>query len=369
VAREKAARPPLYATVAVKGQGEQALPTEEREGQGGLARLKAGSAREGKPSLKFSKRSIVPNQPPRVSVIIPCYNQARFLPEAVASVVAQSSADWEILIVDDGSPDDTAAVAERLIAAYPERRITLLRQPNSGPGASRNTAIRRAQGLYILPLDADDTIAPTMLAETAAILDARPEVGFVYTDVRRFGEEATTLHTVPYSLDALRFDCLMMPETLFRRAAWAQTDGFNEAIAFRYEDWDFWLRLAHAGWQGYHLARPLVGYRRVATGSRLSAGRRNDLELRAQLVLNHAALYEPGFVTWARVVLSPAWSREGQLRSWPHWLLANAGYCVLIARHRPAMLPKALLRPLFWRISVRRQGRLRGILRCLRIAG
>jgi glycosyltransferase involved in cell wall biosynthesis len=302
-------------------------------------------------------------------VVIPCYNQARFLPEAVASVVAQSVTDWEILIVDDGSPDDTAAVAERLIAEYPERHITLLRQPNSGPGASRNAAIRRAQGAYILPLDADDTIAPTMLAETIAILDARPEVGFVYTDVRRFGEETTVLHTVPYSLDALRFDCLMMPETLFRRAAWAQTTGFNETLTFRYEDWDFWLRLARAGWQGHYLARPLVGYRRVASGSRLSAGRRNDLELRAQLVLNHAVLYETGFVTWARIVLSPAWSHGGTLRSWPHWLLAYAGYCALIARHRPPMLPKALLRPVFWRIPVRRQGRLRGLLRQLRLAG
>lgn len=302
---------------------------------------------------------------PRVSVVIPCYNQARFLPEAVASIVAQSMTDWEILIVDDGSPDDTAAVAERLIAAHPGRRITLIRQTNSGPGASRNAAIRQALGTYVLPLDADDTVAPTLLAEAAAVLDARPEVGFVYADVQRFGEEHTVLRTMPYSLERLRFDCLMMPETLFRRAAWAHVGGFNETPAFRYEDWDFWLRLAAAGWQGHHIARPLVRYRRIASGSRLSAGRRNDLELRAQIMRNHAALYEPAFASWAARVLSPAWSRDGQLRSRAHWLAAQAWYCALIARYQPRMLPKALLRPIFWRIPVQRQGRLRGVIRRL----
>lgn len=305
------------------------------------------------------------NTAPRVSVVIPCYNQARFLPEAVASVVAQTMADWEILIVDDGSPDDTAAVAERLIAAHPGRRITLIRQPNSGPGASRNAAIRRARGAYILPLDADDTVAPTLLAEMTAVLDAHPEVGFVYADVQRFGEERTVLRTRPYSLDRLRFDCLMMPETLFRRVAWAQVGGFNAAPAFRYEDWDFWLRLAAAGWQGHHIARPLVGYRRVASGSRLSAGRRNDLELRAQLVRSHRRLYEPALVTWAEQIGSPAWSRDWQLRSQAHWLAAQAWYSALIARYQPRMLPKVLLRPIFWRIPVRRQGSLRGLIRRL----
>jgi glycosyltransferase involved in cell wall biosynthesis len=316
-------------------------------------------------------------QPPRVSVVIPCYNQAQYLPDAVASVVAQTLDDWEIIVVDDGSPDDTAAVAEALIARYapaqsaiaanPQRRIALIRQQNRGPGASRNAAIRQARGAYILPLDADDLIAPTMLAEAAAALDAHPEVGFVYTDVQRFGEEQTVLRTAPYDLDALRFDCLMMPETLFRRAAWAQTSGFNEAPDFRYEDWDFWLRLAQAGWQGRHLARPLVRYRRVAGGNRLSAGLRHDLELRAKIVRGHAALYEPAMVAWAERVLSPGWSPGGELRGVGRWLAAYLWYCALIARYRPAMLPKATMRPLFWRMPVRYQGRLRHLARLARM--
>ena len=74
---------------------------------------------------------------PRVSVIIPCYNHGRYLPEAVASVVAQTFGDWELIIVDDGSTDDSAAVAEQLIARHPQQRMRLLRQANQGLSASR----------------------------------------------------------------------------------------------------------------------------------------------------------------------------------------------------------------------------------------
>jgi glycosyltransferase involved in cell wall biosynthesis len=306
---------------------------------------------------------------PLITVVIPCYLHAQYLPEAVESVVAQSFERWEIIIVDDGSPDDTAAVAEALIARYPQRSIRLLRQSNQGLAASRNNAIRQARGDYILPLDADDAIAPGMLAASAAVLDSRPEIGFVYTDVQRFGAEHTLLRTAAYDLDALRFDCLMMPATLFRKAAWAQTSGFFTNMGIQgYEDWDFWLRLAAVGWQGHHLPLPLLRYRRSAS-SMLTRARRHDLELRAQIVLNHRRLYEPPLVTWAEQVCSPAWSRDGQLRGAGFWLAAYLWYCALVVRFRPQMLPKAALRPLFWRIPVHGQGSLRNVLRRLRLSG
>ena len=303
----------------------------------------------------------------RVSVIIPCYNHARYLPEAVASVVGQTFREWEIVVVDDGSADDTAAVAERLIAAHPERAMCLLRQPNRGVGASRNAGIRAARGEYILPLDADDTIEPELLAETIAVLDARPELGFVYTDVRVFGEQTSILSGGSYSLAKLRFDCLMLNPTLFRKRAWDETGGFCESMRFGYEDWDFWLSLANAGWSGWHIARPLVRYRRSG-GSRITGAQRHDLELRAQIILNHPRLYEPGFVAWARMVCSPAYSADGTLRSSGRWLRALAGYAGLIARYRPGMLPKILLRPLFWRLPLHQQGYARRLARLLRMS-
>src|SRR5262245_34163432 len=164
---------------------------------------------------------------PLVSVIIPCYNHGRYLPEAVASLVAQTFPNWEIVIVDDGSTDDSAAVAEQLIERYSERSICLLRQHNQGLSASRNNGIAAAHGAYILPLDADDALAVEMLEQTVATLEQRPEVGFVYTDVEMFGSESTIWSGGKYSLEKLRFDCMMVPATLFRRQAWAAVGGFR----------------------------------------------------------------------------------------------------------------------------------------------
>jgi glycosyltransferase involved in cell wall biosynthesis len=296
------------------------------------------------------------NDNPRVSVIIPCYNHGRYLAEALASVVAQTYGGWELVIVDDGSTDDSAAVAEQLIAGHPERKMRLLRQGNQGLSASRNNGIRVARGDYILPLDADDQLEPDMLAATMAVLDRQPGVGFVYTDVLMFGDEKRVWSGGAYSLDKLRFDCPMVPMTLFRRQAWAATGGFRgDLVPQGYEDWDFWLNLASAGWGGQHIARPLVRYRRT-NGSMLANARRHDLELRAQLVLHNPSLYSAGMRAWARQVCSPAWSAGGSLRSAGLWWRALAGYAVQVARYSPRRLPKTLARPLFIRLSARQQG-------------
>jgi glycosyltransferase involved in cell wall biosynthesis len=302
---------------------------------------------------------------PHISVIIPCYNHGRYLPEAVESVVAQTIGDWELIIVDDGSTDDSAAVAQQLIACYPQHRMRLLRQSNQGLSASRNNGIRHARGMYILPLDADDQIEPDMLAATLAVLEHRPEVGFVYTDVLMFGEENRIWSGGSYSLDKLRFDCPMVPITLFRKHAWAATNGFSSNLFPQgYEDWDFWLSLAAAGWQGAHIARPLVRYRR-SNSSMLANARMHDLELRAQIVLHNPSLYPAGLRAWAQQVSSPTWSANGSLRSAGRWWQALAGYATQVARINPRLLPKTLARPLFCQLSARQQGYLRGFARLL----
>jgi glycosyltransferase involved in cell wall biosynthesis len=276
----------------------------------------------------------------------------------VASLVAQTETRWECTIVDDGSPDDTAAVAASLIARHPECTIRLIRQPNRGLPAARNAGIADARAAYILPLDADDALDPEMIACSAAVLDARPEVGFVYTDVALFGEETGVWSGGAYSLEKLRFDCPMVPEVMFRRRAWEQVGGFDEAMLDGYEDWSFWLSLAEAGWDGYHLRRPLACYRR-SPRSMLTASHRRDLELRARIMLGHPRLYEPAFLAWAAATHARSTGRD-------HPLATFAAYTATIALRRPNLLPKTLLRPLFQALPVRWQGRFRGFLRALR---
>ncbi|GAB4209820.1 MAG: hypothetical protein OHK0022_41600 [Roseiflexaceae bacterium] len=232
-----------------------------------------------------------------VSVIIPCYNYARYLPEAVASVVAQTCDAWELVIVDDGSQDESLAVAQQLRAQYAGRRIRLLTQPNSGLSAARNSGAVVARGSYLLFLDADDMLAPELLARALPLLRDQPQVGFVYTGFQLFGDDSTVWPSVPFDLRLLRLDNYIHPPALTRRCAWQQAGGFDLRMPF-YEDWDFWLRLAAAGWRGQHIDAPLVYYRRH--GSSL-IGRTGSYvwDARAHIIRKHPRLYGARLAAWA----------------------------------------------------------------------
>jgi glycosyltransferase involved in cell wall biosynthesis len=297
----------------------------------------------------------------RFSVVIPCYNQARFLPEAIASLIAQTDPRWEAIIVDDGSSDETAAVAEALIAAHPDRQIRLIRQANQGLEAARNAGIALAQAPYIQPLDADDALMPMMFAEAGAIFDRMPTVGFVYGDVQLIGSEQGRVANRPFDPQRMRVSCLLHTMSPFRRTAWTQVGGYRMPRGHGYEDWDFWLSLIEAGWQGYYLPITLAYYRRTSTGM-LERVRRQDLELRALLIERHPRLYEPGFRQWAARVRSPQWSAGWPLRD-RYWPLAFLWYCLLIARYAPRDLPSTALRPLYWRLPAHYQTGLRTLAR------
>lgn len=115
---------------------------------------------------------------PLVSVMMPAYNAGRFIGRAIESVLAQTCADWELVIVDDGSTDDTAAIA----AAFGDARITLMRQANAGEAAARNTALSRARGTWLAFLDADDAYLPHHLETALGYLERHPGCDAVYTD-------------------------------------------------------------------------------------------------------------------------------------------------------------------------------------------
>ncbi|MET8454382.1 glycosyltransferase family A protein [Streptomyces sp. NPDC005209] len=242
---------------------------------------------------------------PVVSVVIPCHNYARFLPEAVSSVLAQTFEDWELVIVDDGSTDNTVEVAEGLIARHPDRRISLLQQANAGVSAARNTGIEAAVGRYILPLDADDMIAPTMLEKTVAVLDSDPEVAIASTDVFTFTDDDLPPQVMPlpaYSRELLLQRLIMFYCSLYRREAWQTVGGYDENMRAG-EDWDFWIGCAEHSFDAYHIHEPLFGARNKDTGLHVEAAE-NDLAIRARIVANHPDLFKPITRSWAHAVLS-----------------------------------------------------------------
>lgn len=237
----------------------------------------------------------------RVSVVIPCFNYGRYLAEAVESVLAQTERDLEVIIVDDGSTDDSRAVAQSLIDAHPEASIELITQPNCGsPGQTRNVGIEAARGEYVVCLDADDRLHPEYLARCAAALDAHADAAIAYGDVQMFGD-ADTLHVPPEWDTRVQLDCNFLDVvSMFRRSVWAEIGGYDTHIG--YEDWDFWIAVIEHGWTGVKAPEALWYYRKHGSGV-FAQHTARDQEIKARIVLKHPGLYNDRQRTWAEGIL------------------------------------------------------------------
>lgn len=202
--------------------------------------------------------------PPLVSVVIPCYRQARLLGEAIESALAQRHPRVEVIVVDDGSPDDAAAVTAR----YPGVRYH--RQANQGLSGARNTGLRLCRGSYVAFLDADDRLLPEAIEAGLACFAACPACAFVYGGFRFMAEDGTPLAPrvrKPVGDDLyealLRQNHVEMTATvLFRRDILDRAGGFLTSLRSS-EDYELLLRLART-----HPARShdtlVAEYRRYA---------------------------------------------------------------------------------------------------------
>lgn len=237
---------------------------------------------------------------PTVSVVISCFNYGRYLRDSVSSVLAQTFTDFELIIVDDGSTDDSLQVAERLAATDP--RISVITQPNSGePAIPRNRAIERARGRYVLSLDADDKLSPDLLGACAAALDSDPRAGIAYCRHQEFGAGSEMHEMAPWSRELLARWNIHHSSSMFRRKSWEQAGGYGLGIR-GYEDWDLWLGIAELDWLGRAVHGPIAYYRKHA-GSVYTQSVARDRELKAKLVLHRSDLYNEFTIAWARAVL------------------------------------------------------------------
>jgi GT2 family glycosyltransferase len=228
---------------------------------------------------------------PRVSVVIPVYNAGPLLAEALRSLDAQAFRDFETVIVDDGSTEPrTLAILARATRAP---GVTVHRVPNGGPARARNLAIERARGEFILPLDADDYLAPAFLERTVPVLDAEPDVGIVHTWVGLVGGHRGTWRTGGFTVDELLSRCTIHVTSLFRRAVWEQVGGYDPRFVHGSEDWDFWIGAAAAGWTARAVPEVLAFYRRSASSRERDARRRGvSAKCMRALVRKHRALYD-----------------------------------------------------------------------------
>jgi glycosyltransferase involved in cell wall biosynthesis len=205
------------------------------------------------------------NNDPKVSIIIPAYNVAPFIAEALDSVFAQTYRDFEVIVVNDGSTDET----ERVLALYFDR-IIYLRQKNSGPSSARNSGLRRARGRYVALLDGDDVWMPTYLERLVGILETTLEASAVFPNAVFFGSTslAGKLFQDFYPCSApvtferlLTRECYIFGSLIFRRHITDQIGAFDETLT-AVEDFDLWLRMSQRGHKFQFTAEPLVHYRR-----------------------------------------------------------------------------------------------------------
>lgn len=186
---------------------------------------------------------------PTVSVIIPTYNCAKYIAQAIESVLAQTYSDYEIIVVDDGSTDDTAAV----LRPYRDR-INYIWQENKKLPAARNAGIAASSGAYLAFLDSDDQFLPDKLTVQTRCLDERPDVGLVasgYQYVDEAGhllaEDKPWLGRPAITLESILFGGLAPVHAVLLRRDWfEQVGGFDEQFAYC-EDMDLWYRLALSG--------------------------------------------------------------------------------------------------------------------------
>jgi glycosyltransferase involved in cell wall biosynthesis len=207
------------------------------------------------------------NARPTITIITPAYNASEFLSQTVASALAQTWGDFELLIVDDGSTDDTLEVAKAWERTDP--RIRILTRPHGGPSAARNTAIAEARGSYFALLDSDDLWHPTFLDSQMRILSGRRTIDVVTGNAYNLGgvRDGHPVNPAGKSCRELSLRDILEREnsvfimSVFRREVVERITGFDERLPLN-EDYDFWIRAAHAGFVFVHNPVPLGHYRR-----------------------------------------------------------------------------------------------------------
>jgi glycosyltransferase involved in cell wall biosynthesis/GT2 family glycosyltransferase len=250
---------------------------------------------------------------PDVTVVIPVFDNAEFLEEALASVFEQTHRSWEIVVVDDGSTDPDVV---SFLDSLDRPRLRLHRQANTGLPAARNAGIKLARGRYFVPLDSDDELAPDFMAKLLNALGRDPGAGFAHCLARLHGDIDAVWIPRPYNPYWQLFENAVVGCVIMRAAAWESVGGYDETMTSGNEDWELWLRLTGAGWGQVRVEEPLFWYRKhgvsmsVTTESRFEQGRRMVRD-------RNQALYEKEAMRAARLRWYPLLTIIGKTNPLP----------------------------------------------------
>jgi glycosyltransferase involved in cell wall biosynthesis len=228
---------------------------------------------------------------PRVAVVVPCFDDGETLPDALASLREQEP--HELVVVDDGSTD--LATVEAL-ARLEVEGVRVVRRENGGLSAARMTGVEETIAPYVMPLDADDALAPGALAALADALDADAEAVMTWGDLEIWGDIETRVEP-GHRLDPWQIAYLntLPVASMVRRDALLAVGGWQ--LQHGYEDWDLWMSFAERGWRGAYVPATVLRYRRRG-GRMLEGCIPRHGELYAQLRKRHPQLFQARRRNW-----------------------------------------------------------------------
>ncbi len=227
---------------------------------------------------------------PKVSIIVPCYNQAQYLDEALQSLFDQTHTNWECTIINDGSPDNTEEVARKWEVKDP--RFAYVYKENGGVSSARNLGIKEAKGEFILTLDADDKYEATFLEKAMVVLVNNPEIGIVSSWGRYFtnDKQLQIYKSIGKTTVDFLFHNAAIGTSLFRKQCWEQVGGYDENPKNGYEDWEFYLRVCALGWK-VHIIEEVLFFYRQNVSSRSAGMNLKHNETKKYIYINNKDIY------------------------------------------------------------------------------
>ncbi|WP_312321547.1 glycosyltransferase family A protein [Soonwooa sp.] len=180
---------------------------------------------------------MTPNQ--LISIIVPCYNQSQYLDECLQSVLDQTYQNWECIIVNDGSKDDTEEIALKWIVK--DNRFKYISKENGGVASARNYGIRKCKGEWILPLDGDDKINIEYLSKAQTFFTK--DIDLIYSNSEFFGEVTGVWNLENYNYFNLLQSNMIFCSAFFRKTSWEKASGYDPKLIYGYEDWEFWISI------------------------------------------------------------------------------------------------------------------------------
>ncbi|NER12183.1 glycosyltransferase [Leptobacterium flavescens] len=225
---------------------------------------------------------------PKVSAIIPCYNDGAYIEKAVASVLGSDVDIFELIVVDDGSDQLTKSHLNKIQT----EKVKIIHQENKGVSAARNKGIAEAEGEYILLLDADDKFAPSFLGKAIQILENNADAGAVSCWYNIVENEKVIKQAKPKGgkIEDFMFTNSSMVSSLLRKKCWEDAGRFDESMLAGYEDWEFWISVTKKGWEVRIIEEYLYDYFNKP-GSRNKKAAKQDLEIKAYIFKKHKDLY------------------------------------------------------------------------------